>query len=169
VPSYLNQQRIRTRVGRNNLSLSRRSISDILEKWVMDFLLSSHADLVQFKSGPGYDFIVTVSGERAFVNIKTEYERQGYSWLCSSSVLTKRKEILDKLYFYKLTYLDADGIVRVTDDAIAGPLKELITWNRVVIHKKGDALPEGIVRGDFPTHYNGEHCFLSRENFSLLS
>lgn len=168
-PSYVNQQAIPTTIGRNNLPLSRRSISDILEKWVMDFLLSNHGDLVQFKSGPGYDFIIAGNGETAFVNIKTEYGKQEYSWLCSSSVLTKRKDILDKLYFYKLTYTEVDKTVRVTDAAIAGPLQDLITRRRIVIHTKGEPLPEGIARGELPTHYNGEHCFLRRENFRPLS
>lgn len=168
-PEYVTKQGIRTRVGQTQIQLSKRSISDIIEKWVIDYLLVNHKESIEYRATSGYDFTARLGGQEFFVNIKTEEGSREYSWLCSSSVLVKQKEILDRLYFYKLTYDQSGSVISIIDDGIAGPMDQLIELKRVVTHQKGDPLPKGILKGHLPTHYNGKHCFLSKENFHSLS
>ncbi len=168
VPQFLDEQQVQSTVGRNEIPLSKRSISDILEKLVIDFLLTNHPNLLNRKSGPGYDLILSFPSE-VYVNIKTEDGARPYSWLCSSSVISNsKKQVLDSLFFYKLTYSLSRGpsqreVVRITDAAIAGPVASVKDF--IVTYERGSPLPPGISGKELPTHYNGRHSFLHRRYF----
>ena len=169
IPEYVNLQQIASTIGKHNLRLSKRSISDMIEKLVLDFLLTKYNDSATPSSSRGYDLVLNRPGGKLYLNVKTEEGTQAYSWLCTSNVLTTVKtSIQNVLYFYKLTYRETGEIIRIESSAVAGPLGLLKRQNRIVTYAKGDSLPKGINPGELPTFYNGTHCFLKASDFRKI-
>ena len=87
---YLNSIEIPVRIGKHKLELSSRTLSDVIEKHAIDYMIDYFGeDKVQSKNWRGYDVIIILLEETIYVNIKTqEYnENLDATWLFSASVV----------------------------------------------------------------------------------
>lgn len=107
---HLNSVKMPIRIGRHKLELSSRTLSDVIEKHTIDYMIDYFGeDKVQFKNWRGYDVIIILLEETIYVNIKTqEYnEFLDATWLFSASVVKELQKhgIFEHLYCVKFDYI----------------------------------------------------------------
>lgn len=157
---HLNSVRIPVRVGKYKLELSARTLSDVIEKHTIDYMVDYFGkDKVQFKNWRGYDVIITLLEETIYVNIKTQEHNEllDATWLFSASVIKElqKKEILEHLYCIKFSYIKGGrDFLEFPSAKIAGPLSDV----DLIYYTKGD-IPPCRLR----TEFNGTHCHLRNE------
>ena len=158
--SYLNSVKIPVKIGKYRLELSSRTLSDVIEKHTIDFMIDYFGrDNVQFKNWRGYDVIIITLEETIYVNIKTnEYnENLDATWLFSASVVKQlqKEHILEHLYCIKFEYMKQDrDYLNFMSEKVAGPLSNV----ELIYYTKG-ASPPCRLR----TEFNGTHCHLRNE------
>jgi len=157
---YLNAVHIQSRIGINRLELSSRTLSDLIEKYTIDYMIGYFGkDKVQFKNWRGYDVIVILLEEKVYVNIKTQESSDTLdaTWLFSASVVgeLKKKNILDRLYCIKFDYVKKDKeVLEITSAKVAGPISK----GELIYYTRGDTPPCRL-----RAEYNGTHCHLRNE------
>lgn len=160
--AHLNSLKIPSRVGKHKLELSSRTLSDVIEKQTIDYMIDYFGpEKVQFKNWRGYDVIILLLDETVYVNIKTQEHNDVLeaTWLFSASVVKEleKKQILEHLYCIKFDYVRSSGSFLVFNSAkVAGPLSEV----ELISYKKGDPLPCRL-RAEF----NGTHCHLKNSYY----
>ncbi|MEK7846946.1 MAG: hypothetical protein AAB257_08295, partial [Nitrospinota bacterium] len=88
--NHLNSVKIPVRIGIHKLELSSRTLSDVIEKHTIDFMIDYFGeDKVKFKNWRGYDVIIITLRETLYVNIKTQEYNESLeaTWLFSASVV----------------------------------------------------------------------------------
>ena len=156
----LNSVKIPVRIGKHKLELSSRTLSDVIEKHTIDFMIDYFGeDNVKFKNWRGYDVIIVTLDETLYVNIKTqEYnERLDASWLFSASVVKElqKEKILEHLYCTKFEYIKQNrDYLEFPSGKVAGPLSDV----NLIYYKKDDKPPCRL-----RTEFNGTHCHLRNE------
>lgn len=154
---HLNSVNIPVRIGKHKIGLSSRTLSDVIEKHTVDYMIDYFGkDKVQFKNWRGYDVIIILLEETIYVNIKTqEYnENLDATWLFSASVVKQlqKEHILEHLYCIKFEYIKQDrDYLNFTSGKVAGPLSDV----ELIYFTKG-AQPPCRLR----TEFNGTHCHL---------
>lgn len=157
---HLNSVKIPLRIGKHKLGLSSRTLSDVIEKHTIDFMIDYFGeDKVIFKNWRGYDVIIILLEETIYVNIKSqEYnEELDATWLFSASVVKylKKKGILEFLYCTKFDYIKQNrDILEIVSGKVAGPLSDV----DLIYYTKGDKPPCRL-----RTEFNGTHCHLLNE------
>lgn len=157
---HLNSKKIPSKIGKHKIELSSRTLSDVIEKHTIDFMIDYFGEeKVKFKNWRGYDVIIITLEEPLYVNIKTqEYnENLDATWLFSASVVEELKEsnIFEHLYCIKFEYIKQNiDFLEFPSVKVAGPLSEV----DLIYFKKGDK-PPCRLRAEF----NGTHCHLSNE------
>jgi len=155
--NYLNTLQIPIRVGKYKLELSSRTLSDVIEKHTIDYMIDYFGeDKVKFKNWRGYDVIIILLEETVYVNIKTqEYnENLEATWLFSASVVEElqKSKILEHLYCIKFEYVKENkDFLEFPLAKVAGPLSNV----DLIYFTKGDKPPCKL-----RTEYNGTHCHL---------
>lgn len=158
--NHLNSAQIPVRIGKHKLELSSRTLSDVIEKHAIDYMIDYFGkDKVRFKNWRGYDVIIILLEETIYVNIKTqEYnEYLDATWLFSASVVKylKNEGILNRLYCIKFEYIrEKWDYLEFISGKIAGPLSEV----NLIYYTKGDKPPCRL-----RTEFNGTHCHLLNE------
>lgn len=157
---HLNSVQIPVRVGRHKLELSSRTLSDVIEKHTIDYMIDYFGeDKVQFKNWRGYDVIIILLEEKIYVNIKTQEHNEDLdaTWLFSASVVNglQKKHILEHLYLTKFGYIKQDrDYLEIVSGKVAGPLSDA----DLIYYTKGDRPPCRL-----RTEFNGTHCHLRNE------
>lgn len=157
---HLNSAQIPVRIGKHKLELSSRTLSDVIEKHTIDYMIDYFGkDRVQFKNWRGYDVIIILLEETIYANIKTqEYnENLDATWLFSASVVKdlEKSGILKHLYCTKFEYIKQDrDYLEIVAGKVAGPLSDV----DLIYYTKGDK-PSCRLR----TEFNGTHCHLQNE------
>ena len=157
---------IPVRVGKHKLGLSSRTLSDVIEKHTIDYMIDYFGeDKVQFKNWRGYDVIIILLEETTYVNIKTqEYnENLDATWLFSASVVKylQKESILEHLYCTKFEYSKEDrDYLEIVAEKVAGPLSDI----DLIYYTKGDKPPCRL-----RTEFNGTHCHLRNEFYEITS
>lgn len=100
---HLNSVQIPVKIGKHKIELSSRTLSDVIEKHTIDFMIDYFGeDKVKFKNWRGYDVIIILLEETIYVNIKTQEHTEllDATWLFSTSVVTElqKRKILAHLY-----------------------------------------------------------------------
>lgn len=155
--NHLNSVQLPVRIGKHKLQLSSRTLSDVIEKHTIDYVIDYFGkDKVKFKNWRGYDVIILLLGETIYVNIKTqEYnENLDATWLFSASVVKElqKQRILEHLYCVKFDYIKEDrDFLEFPSAKVAGPLSEV----DLIYYTKGDTSPCRL-----RTEFNGTHCHL---------
>ena len=158
--SHLNSLEIPSKIGKHKIELSSRTLSDVIEKHTIDFMVDYFGkDKVKFKNWRGYDVIIITLEETLYVNIKTqEYnETLDATWLFSASVVKElqKKGIIEHLYCIKFEYIKQNrDFLELPSVKIAGPLSEV----DLIYYTKGDKPPCRL-----RTEFNGTHCHLANE------
>ncbi|MEM2914972.1 MAG: hypothetical protein QXH91_06205, partial [Candidatus Bathyarchaeia archaeon] len=125
---HLNSVHIPVRVGKHRLEISSRTLSDLIEKHTIDYMLDYFGeDKVQFKNWRGYDVLIILLEETVYVNIKSqEYnENLDATWLFSASVIKylQKESILEHLYCAKFEYIkESRDHLEIVSGKVAGPL-----------------------------------------------
>lgn len=157
---YLNAVQIPVRIGKHKLGLSSRTLSDVIEKHTIDYMIDYFGkDKVQFKNWRGYDVIIILLEETIYVNIKTqEYnELLDATWLFSASVVKTLEEqrILEHLYCIKFDYIkETRDFLEFPSAKVVGPLSEV----ELIYYTKGSKPPCKL-----RTEFNGTHCHIRNE------
>jgi len=157
---HLNSVQIPVRIGKHKIELSSRTLSDVIEKHTIDYMIDYFGeDKVQFKNWRGYDVIILLLEETIYVNIKTqEYNKNlDATWLFSASVVKKlqKQEIFEHLYCVKFEYIKENrDFLEFPFAKVAGPLSEV----DLIYYTKGEK-PLCRLR----TEFNGTHCHLRNE------
>jgi len=160
--SYLNAQAISTKIGKHRLELSSRTLSDIVEKLTIDYMIDYFGeDRVSFGSWRGYDVVIITLDETLYVNIKTNERNPNLdaTWLCSASVVQhlKKQAILGHLYCTKFEYVkEGRDTLDFVSGKVAGPVSRL----NLIYHTKGQSCQYRI-RGE----YNGTHCHILEDDY----
>ena len=155
--NYLNSIKIPSRIGKHQLELSSRTLSDVIEKHTIDFMIDFFGEEnVKYGNWSGYDvIIINIEKEIIYVNIKTNVVNPNMdgTWLCSASVIDilKKKDILNHLYCVKFEYIKDNKYLEFTSGKVAGPIADI----ELVYHTKGDKAKYRI-----RTEYNGTHCHI---------
>jgi hypothetical protein len=155
--AHLDSVQIPTGIGKYKLKLSSRTLSDVIEKHSIDYMIDYFGeDKVKFKNWRGYDVIIILLEETIYVNIKTqEYnEPLDATWLFSASVVKSLEEegILEHLYCTKFEYIKQDrDYLEFPRALVAGPLSEV----KLIYYTKGDEAPCRL-----RMEFNGTHCHL---------
>lgn len=158
--NHLNSARIPIKIGRHNIALSSRTLSDVIEKNTIDFMIDYFGkDKVKFKNWRGYDVIIITLEETLYVNIKTqEYnENLEATWLFSASVVEElQKEGIDgHLYCVKFEYIKRNkDFLEFLSGKVAGPLSNV----DLIYYTKGNKPPCKL-----RTEFNGNHCHIRNE------
>lgn len=169
IDQKLNAIQIPATVGKNRLTLSKRSISDLIEKYCIDILMIDYPEMVHpTKEGKAFDVVIDAT-PNFNINIKTEFRgqyRYDAIWLCSQSVLEKMLSSLkETLYYLRLEY-DLDDIVHINQVSFAGPLRTL--ENQLIIFDKatGRMTQDGReINCRLAKKYNGRHVHLLTSAF----
>ncbi|MBE0415071.1 MAG: hypothetical protein IBX36_00815 [Dehalococcoidia bacterium] len=154
---HLNSAQIPVRFGKHKLELSSRTLSDVIEKHTIDYMIDYFGeDKVKFKNWRGYDVIIILLEETIYVNIKTqEYnENLDATWLFSASVVKdlQKEGILEHLYCTKFEYIKQKrDPLEFVSGKVAGPLSDV----DLIYYAKGDKPPCRL-----RTEFNGTHCHL---------
>lgn len=154
---HLNSLRIPLRIGKHKLELSSRTLSDLVEKHTVDFMIDYFGQgKVKFKSWRGYDVIVIAPEGPIYVNIKTAEFGGGLdaTWLFSASIVPEldAKSILARLYCVKFEYAKKGAdFLEFLLAKVAGPVSEI----ELIYYTRG-APPPCKLRAEF----NGSHCHL---------
>lgn len=157
---HLNSLQIPVKVGKHKFELSSRTLSDVIEKHTIDFMIDYFGeDKVQFKNWRGYDVIIILLDETVYVNIKTQEHNENLdaTWLFSASVVKelKRENIIEHLYCIKFEYIKQNtDYLKFASGKVAGPLSEV----KLIYYTKGDKPPCRL-----RTEFNGTHCHLGNE------
>lgn len=161
---YLNSVNIPVRIGKHKLELSSRTLSDVIEKHTINYMIDYFGkDKVKFKNWRGYDVIIILLEETVYINIKTQ-EYNDYleaTWLFSASVINelKKRKILDHLYCIKFEYIKENkDFLNFPFAKVAGPLSKL----KLIYYTKGDNPPCRL-----RTEFNGTHCHLMNKYYEL--
>ena len=160
---YLNSVQIPVRVGKRKLELSSRTLSDVVEKHTIDYMIDYFGeDKVQFKNWRGYDVIIILLEETIYVNIKTqEYNKNlDATWLFSASVVKylQKERILEHLYCTKFEYSkEGRDYLEIVTGKVAGALADV----DLIYYTKGDKPPCRL-----RTEFNGTHCHLRNEFYA---
>jgi len=155
--SHLNSVKIPVKIGRHKIELSSRTLSDVIEKHTIDFMIDYFGeDKVRFKNWRGYDVIIITLEEQLYVNIKTqEYnENLEATWLFSNSVVEdlRRDGVMEHLYCIKFEYIKQDrDFLEFLSVKIAGPLSDV----ELISYAKGNKPPCKL-----RTEFNGTHYHL---------
>lgn len=158
--AHLNSVKIPVKIGRHKIELSSRTLSDVIEKHTIDYMIDYFGeDKVQFKNWRGYDVIIILLEQMVYINIKTqEYnEKLDATWLFSASVVKElqKHKLLEHLYCIKFDYIKANrDYLEFTSGKIAGPLSNV----DLIYYTKGDEPPCRL-----RTEFNGTHCHLRNE------
>jgi len=148
---------IPVRIGKHKLELSSRTLSDVIEKHVIDFAIDYFGeDNIQYGNWAGYDvIIIDLKGETVYVNIKTNLSnpKMDGTWLCSASVFErlKKKGILEYLYCTKFEYVKKHNILKFISGKVAGPISDI----QLIYYTKGETTKYRI-----RTEFNGTHCHI---------
>ncbi|MBI4378003.1 MAG: hypothetical protein HY578_02785 [Nitrospinae bacterium] len=157
---HLNSVKIPIKIGKHKIELSSRTLSDVIEKHTIDFMIDYFGrNKVKFKNWRGYDVVIITLDEILYVNIKTqEYnEKLDATWLFSASVVKelKKEKILEHLYCTKFEYIKENrDYLEFPFGKVAGPLSEV----DLIYYTRGDT-PSCRIR----TEYNGTHCHLGNK------
>ena len=157
---HLDYVKIPVKIGKYNIELSSRTLSDVIEKHTIDFMIDYFGkDKVKFKNWRGYDVIIITLEETLYVNIKTqEYnENLEATWLFSASVVKElqKEKIIEHLYCIKFEYIKRGrDYLEFPYGKVAGPLSEV----NLIYYTKGDNPPCKL-----RTEFNGTHCHLRNE------
>ncbi|MBP7886178.1 MAG: hypothetical protein KA076_03345 [Candidatus Marinimicrobia bacterium] len=160
--NYLDSLQIPVIVGKHKLELSSRTLSDVIEKHTIDYMIDYFGkDKVQFKNWRGYDVIIVLLEETIYVNIKTqEYNKiLDATWLFSASVVEylQREGILEHLYCTKFEYSkESRDYLEIVTGKVAGPLSNV----DLIYYTKGSKEPCRL-----RTEFNGTHCHLLNEYY----
>ena len=156
---HLNSTGIPVAVGKHRLGLSPRSLSDLVEKHTVDFMIDYFGEKnVWFGDWDGYDAVIIAKGP-IYVNVKiAEFgDKLEASWVFSASTQQKVKDILAGLYLIKFEYhKEGRDFLEVSSAKVAGPLSSV----ELICYAKGDPAPCKL-RKDF----NGTHCHLRNTYF----
>jgi hypothetical protein len=158
--NYLNSARIPIQIGRHKLELSSRTLSDVIEKNTIDFMIDYFGkDKVKFKNWRGYDVIIITLEETLYVNIKTQEQNENLeaTWLFSASVVEelKKGKIIEHLYCIKFDYVKQHReFLLFPSVKVAGPLSVV----DLIYYTKGDDPPCRL-----RTEFNGTHCHIANE------
>jgi len=169
----LNAIQIPTKIGKSKLSLSTRAISDMIEKYCIDILMSRYGPNMVRLSEKGKPYDVVIEGESPlYINIKTELKGQlAYDaiWICSESVLRRMSKMLKEiLYYLRLEYAKND-VITINKVSYAGPLSAL--GSQLIIYDKPNrkmARNGKRVNYRIATHYNGKHVHLLTSSFIYI-
>lgn len=154
---HLNSLQIPAKIGKHKIELSSRTLSDVIEKHTIDFMIDYFGkDKVKFKNWRGYDVIIITLEETLYVNIKTNEhdEKMDATWLFSASIVKElqKQKILQHLYCVKFEYIKEDrDYLEFLSGKVAGPLSKV----DLIYYTKGDKSPCRL-RAEF----NGTHCHL---------
>lgn len=157
---HLNSAKIPVKIGKHKIELSSRTLSDVIEKHTIDFMIDYFGkDKVKFKNWRGYDVIIITLEETLYVNIKTqEYnENLEATWLFSASVVKElqKEGIIEHLYCVKFEYIKQNrDFLEFSSGKVAGPLSNV----DLIYYTKGDNPPCKL-----RTEFNGTHCHLRNE------
>lgn len=157
---YLNSVQIQVRIGKHKIELSSRTLSDVIEKHTIDYMIDYFGeDKVQFKNWRGYDVVILLLEETIYVNIKTqEYNKNlDATWLFSASVVKElqKQEIFKHLYCVKFEYIkENQDFLKFLYAKVAGPLSQV----DLIYYTKGKNPPCRL-----RTEFNGTHCHLRNE------
>lgn len=155
--NHLNSVKIPVKIGKHKIELSSRTLSDVIEKHTIDFMIDYFGkNKVKFKNWRGYDVIIITLDETLYVNIKTqEYnEKLDATWLFSASVVKElqKQKILEHLYCIKFDYIkETRDYLEFPSGKIAGPLSNV----DLIYYTKGNKPPCRL-----RTEFNGTHCHL---------
>lgn len=155
--SHLNSVQIPIKIGKHKLELSSRTLSDVIEKHTIDFMIDYFGeDRIRFKNWRGYDVIIITLEETLYVNIKTQEHNENLdaTWLFSASVVKdlQREGILEHLYCTKFEYTKQDrDYLEIVSGKVAGPLSRV----DLIYYTRGDKPPCRL-----RTEFNGTHCHL---------
>ncbi len=155
--NYLNSAKITTTAGKYDLELSSRTLSDVIEKHAISFVIDFFGkDNVKYGSWGGYDvIIIDLEGVAVYVNIKTNLFNPNMdgTWLCSASVIEKLKKegILEYLYCTKFEYIKERNLLRFLSGKVAGPISDI----GLIYYTKGEKTKYRI-----RTEFNGTHCHI---------
>lgn len=157
---HLTSAQIPVKIGKHKIELSSRTLSDVIEKHTIDFMIDYFGkDKVKFKNWRGYDVIIITLEETLYVNIKTqEYnENLEAAWLFSASVVKQleREGIMEHLYCTKFEYIKQNrNFLEFASAKVAGPLSDV----DLIYYTKGTNPPCKL-----RTEFNGTHCHLLNE------
>ena len=158
--NHLNSVKIPVRIGIHKLELSSRTLSDVIEKHTIDFMIDYFGeDKVKFKNWRGYDVIIITLRETLYVNIKTQEYNESLeaTWLFSASVVKElqKGKIIEHLYCIKFEYIkQGRDYLEFPYGKVAGPLSKV----DLIYYTKGDKPPCKL-----RTEFNGIHCHLRNE------
>ncbi len=157
---HLASLQIPAKIGKHKLELSSRTLSDVIEKHTIDYMIDYFGeDKVKFKNWRGYDAIVILLEETVYVNIKTQESNRNLdaTWLFSASVVKQLQEqkLLEHLYCIKFDYIKEDqDFLEFPSAKVAGPLSEV----DLIYYTKSEKPPCRL-----RTEFNGTHCHLRNE------
>lgn len=169
----LNAAQIPAKIGQNKLPLSRRAISDLIEKYSIDILMNRYGQdkIHPAKKGKPYDVIIKGTLP-SYINIKTELQGQlAYDaiWICSESVLRRMPETLkEKLYYLRLEY-SQNTLIKINRVSYAGPVS-ILSEKFVIYDKSNRKMMQGNMEVSYKiaTHYNGKHVHLLTNSFTYF-
>lgn len=160
--SYLNAQSIETKIGKYRLELSSRTLSDIVEKRTIDYMIDYFGeDKVSFGNWRGYDVVIITLEETLYVNVKTNEQnpKLDATWLCSASVIDhlRKQAILDHLYCVKFEYVkEGRDALAFVSGKVAGPVSDI----NLIDHTKGQPSQYRL-----RTEFNGTHCHILESDY----
>jgi hypothetical protein len=160
--NHLNSLEIPLKIGKHKIALSSRTLSDVIEKNTIDFMIDYFGeDKVKFKNWRGYDVIIITLVETLYVNIKTQENKENLdaTWLFSASVVEELKmgNIIEHLYCIKFDYVKQNrDFLFFPSVKIAGPLSEV----DLIYFTKGNEPPCRL-----RTEFNGTHCHISNNYY----
>ncbi|OYT35047.1 MAG: hypothetical protein B6U87_00975 [Candidatus Aenigmarchaeota archaeon ex4484_52] len=155
--NHLNNLKIITTAGKYNIELSSRTLSDVIEKEVISFIIDYFGkNNIKYGSWTGYDvIIVNLENITIYVNIKTNLfnPKMDGTWLCSASVIEKLKKqrVLEFLYCVKFEYKKEDNYLKFISEKVAGPISDI----ELIYYAKGEETKYKIRR-----EFNGRHCHI---------
>ena len=154
---YLNSMQIDVKIGKHNIDLSTRTLSDVIEKHVISFAIDFFGkDNVKYGNWSGYDvIIIDLEGVTIYVNIKTNLFNPNMdgTWLCSASVIERlqKQGILEYLYCTKFEYIKEHSTLKFISGKVAGPISDI----QLIYYTKGETTKYRIRK-----EFNGTHCHI---------
>ncbi len=159
---YLNNENLKYTVGKYHLELSTRTISDVIEKYLVNYAIDYFGkENIEFGNYNGYDVIIlNIFKNKIYVNIKTNLTNQHLdaSWLASASVIDRfvASGICSYLYCIKLEYSKESSFIRFLNGKVAGPVSQL----NLIKFTKGE-----ISQFKIRTEFNGTHYHILNNDY----
>ena len=159
---HLNSTRVPVKIGKHKIGLSSRTLSDVIEKHAIDFMIDYFGkDKVKFKNWRGYDVIIITLEETLYVNIKTQEHNENLeaTWLFSASVVEElqKADIIEHLYCVKFDYIKQNkDFLEFISGKVVGPLSNV----DLIYYTKGSKPPCKL-----RTEFNGTHCHIRNEYY----